>query len=493
MKDGPGDELIKAYFADPTSPEACEAIEAWAQEDPANMQELADFAVTEYLLHLEQKRLDTSATLSTLLEMEDVAESEVVVLDGKSPLAFKPSPPRKREASFTQDALSTGSYVLKHSLTPKNIAILATAASLLLGVVLAIVLLAGGPDDTQEIAGTPEQPAVVDGPIDVRPIVVATLTAEHEAVWDRRPGEDLYAGQRFELTQGFAQITTASGAIAILEAPVTIELINSPNALRLHAGKLVGICHTESSKGFVVKTDHADITDLGTEFGVTAHVDGVEAGVFVGEIAFKAPNAPSQVITHSQTARVLVKKDRPTLIIEDKPAEGYARRLPRPALITDASINLPGFKVEVVPNGVYEDAKLFSDRDHELNGIDVDGLPNVLIGGDLVRLPADATPDRTPSVGDKLRVEIELVQPADVYLLIKTHDGIPDWVTREYERTGLQTGIDFGAVGVGPGANIDGIQDVWKRKQQASGRVLVGQNMSRMYTIIAVPISERHD
>ena len=43
-----------------------------------------------------------------------------------------------------------------------------------------------------------------------------------------------------------------------------------------------------------------------------------------------------------------------------------------------------------MPNGVYEDAKLFTDRDHELNGIDAAGLPPVLIGGDLVRMPPRA-------------------------------------------------------------------------------------------------------
>ena len=114
--------------------------------------------------------------------------------------------------------------------------------------------------------------------------VVATLTAEHDAVWDRRPGEDLFAGQRFTLTQGLAEITTNRSAIAVIEAPATIELIND-NAIRLHAGKLVGICETESSKGFLVRTPHMDITDMGTRFGVDAtQTDATSVHVLQGEV-----------------------------------------------------------------------------------------------------------------------------------------------------------------------------------------------------------------
>ncbi|MEO0474949.1 MAG: hypothetical protein AAF085_03115, partial [Planctomycetota bacterium] len=124
--------------------------------------------------------------------------------------------------------------------------------------------------------------------------IVATLTAERDVVWDRRPGQDLYAGQRFTLNQGFAEITTASGAIAILEAPATIELLNNDNALRLLDGKLVGICETESSKGFVVRTLHMDITDLGTRFGVSVDpVHGTITKVFDGIVrAASTPSTP---------------------------------------------------------------------------------------------------------------------------------------------------------------------------------------------------------
>ncbi|MEM9347992.1 MAG: LamG-like jellyroll fold domain-containing protein [Planctomycetota bacterium] len=183
-----------------------------------------------------------------------------------------------------QKYASALSYVIRHTFTPKRAAMLATAAAVLLGVVLAIAFMTIGPDDPRPITHSPEQPGPTDEPTN-KPMVVAKLTAERDAVWDRRPGQDLFANQRFTLTQGFAEITTNHGAVAILEAPATIELLDNPNALRLQTGKLVGICGTESAKGFTVYTPNARIKDIGTEFGLEVDEAGsVIADVISGEI-----------------------------------------------------------------------------------------------------------------------------------------------------------------------------------------------------------------
>ncbi|MEM9347988.1 MAG: FecR domain-containing protein [Planctomycetota bacterium] len=180
-----------------------------------------------------------------------------------------------------QKYVSALSYVLSHTFTPKRVAVLATAAGLLVGAVIAILFLIDSRDVAEPIVGAGDPPPVDQAPIDVRH-VVATLTNEQDAVWDRRPGQDLYAGQRFTLNQGFAEVTTTRGAIAILEAPATIELLDH-NAIRLHTGLLVGICETESSKGFLIRTPHSDVTDLGTVFGVDCRNTGTTVSVFEGE------------------------------------------------------------------------------------------------------------------------------------------------------------------------------------------------------------------
>ncbi|MGB1125815.1 MAG: FecR domain-containing protein [Phycisphaeraceae bacterium] len=133
--------------------------------------------------------------------------------------------------------------------------------------------------------------------------VVATLTATHNAQWGGpasaglASGSDLQSGQKLTLTQGLAEITTNDGAIAILEAPATVELLDNNNAIRLHSGKLVGICETESSKGFLVRTPHLDITDLGTRFAVAIDQAGMTlAEVFDGKVVV-APSAHSGLTT----------------------------------------------------------------------------------------------------------------------------------------------------------------------------------------------------
>lgn len=138
-------------------------------------------------------------------------------------------------------------------------------------------------------------PQNVPAGVEIDPIV-ATLTATRDAQWDQADlvtDDRLMAGQRLSLIAGFAEITTSRGAVAILEAPVTVELIDSPNAIRLISGKLIGLCETESSKGFLVRTPHMDVTDLGTRFGVDlSHLDATEVHVLSGEVEVTSVYAP---------------------------------------------------------------------------------------------------------------------------------------------------------------------------------------------------------
>ncbi|MFN3167432.1 MAG: FecR domain-containing protein [Phycisphaeraceae bacterium] len=144
------------------------------------------------------------------------------------------------------------------------------------------------------------------GPVDPSPAplptpAVAALTAEFGAVWERRPGQDLYAGQRFTLNAGMAEVTTASGAVLLLEAPATIELLRNDNAIRLHAGKLVGVCETQRSEGFVVHTPHMNIKDLGTRFGVDATAQATtRVHVFEGRVEAATPRHAGNSVHRQQ-------------------------------------------------------------------------------------------------------------------------------------------------------------------------------------------------
>jgi len=367
----------------------------------------------------------------------------------------------------------------------------AVAAVLALTFTLVFVSYRAG-DSSPALVQHPVSPSPSD-----RPAWVATLTGQTDAVWEKRPAKELYAGQRLTLNEGFAQITTHRGAKAILEAPCTIELTKSDNEFLLVSGKLVGLCHTKLSTGFVVKTPYADITDLGTEFGVTVTPAGVEASVFVGEVAVKTPDAPSKLITQSQTAKVMLDRGQPEVVVVDTVAQGYFQRLPREPLISAARINDPRFKVEVVPQGMFEDVKSCTDRDYELNGVDEKGLPRALIGGDLVRMPANARPEFTPDIND-ISVQIDLAKPADIYIVLQQQSEVPQWILEDYTKTDMVVGIDWSGnyknisaqnavLGVGPGASIDSFADVWQRKEPAAGTLTTGAlpELKGIYYIVA--------
>jgi hypothetical protein len=229
------------------------------------------------------------------------------------------------------------------------------AALLAIAVTLIITLSGSTP------APTPA-PHASDHPKTPRGSTVATLTAEHDAVWSLNPGESLRpgsalaSGQRLTLTTGLAEITTNDGAIAILEAPASIEMLDNENAIRLHAGKLVGICETESSKGFLVRTPHLHITDLGTRFGVDADANTTEVHVFEGEVqAERVDAAPaSQPITlvANQSARTLADTDTITRIDHDADrfaAVNHDGSLNRSVLLarTDAGLDI----VDIIAGG----------------------------------------------------------------------------------------------------------------------------------------------
>lgn len=160
------------------------------------------------------------------------------------------------------------------------------------GSVAAFIAIAGLLAVVLDPPGT-RDPLAADDPPDTAPRVVASWTGLDQAAFrdasgqpvTPAPGDTLASGQRLTLTEGFAELTTARGAIAVLQAPCEIELLDDDNALRLHAGKLLGVCETPSSKGFRVHTPHLDVVDLGTRFGVAIGASGgTLAEVFEGSI-----------------------------------------------------------------------------------------------------------------------------------------------------------------------------------------------------------------
>jgi ferric-dicitrate binding protein FerR (iron transport regulator) len=526
------DSEIDAFIEGQLTAEDAAVLDAWIAADPANASTFLQLIRThqalrdighEARLTREAERVEADgldlATLHVLARQEASAQ-EVPFASVHEPLANKvqevEASRRTSDLYVTLNDLAwasgkAGRYLLRSKAF--------VAGSLAAAVLLSLLLLSPWDDEASDPITVPEIADASPGDTDAQalrtaPRTVARLTASDNAVWAKQTAEGasapgsqltigtpLHPGTRLTLTAGFAEITTNDGAIAILEAPATIELLDNDNALKLHSGKLVGICETDASKGFIVRTPHMDITDLGTRFGVTVHSDRIETTVFAGEVLAKPSSGKARRITHSQTARLDLNRPEQTLIVDSRVAQGYVQQVPRPSLITDATLNLKGFALRVMPQGMQEDAKLFTDRDYEVNGIDETGIPAFLVGGDLVMMPSDARPEINPVVGERLKVEVEVSQPAEIYLLIEQSRKNGLWLERDYVKTEFMVGNDrispdlsHESLGVGPGVSIDRHFEVWKRKEPITQRTVVGEAIDgTMYAIVARPLSNDND
>ena len=324
-------ETIEAYLLGQLPEDQVEPLDRRLRNDPQALHQLSEAIQVMSLVRQEfaseaqyqaangKEPLlqDFNTLLKELGELE--ASAETVTLAVEEVSADEPADERSLSR---HDFVAAGSYLFRHTFTPKVIAALATAAALLLGVTLLIVLSAPEQAESPVTAGAndSEQSAPAASP-------VATLTAQHEARWvggDRVTGQPLHPGQRLTLLQGYVEIETEHGATAILEAPCSIEFTDSKNAIVLNHGKLVGQCLTPKSRGFTVHTPDAKVVDIGTVFGVK--VDGqTVAHVIEGEIDVAPANSDETVepvrLTAGQAVRVDAESQR--VVAVASPTEPY--------------------------------------------------------------------------------------------------------------------------------------------------------------------------
>jgi hypothetical protein len=127
---------------------------------------------------------------------------------------------------------------------------------------------------------------------------VACVTSLHNVAWAKPEGgadaappgrhASLFAGQRFDLVRGLAEITFDGGATTIIEGPAAFEVV-SPATGRLYAGRLTATLDKMVAKAagagsrFAIETPTATVTDLGTSFGVAVAAAGeTNVSVFDG-------------------------------------------------------------------------------------------------------------------------------------------------------------------------------------------------------------------
>jgi hypothetical protein len=407
------------------------------------------------------------------------------------------------------------------------------AATVLIALSLAIISAYRGP----QVAGGPQpegganEKAVMEQ--DARPSLptqqsdsvagVATLTRLRDVKWaeETKAASEmsrLIIGQILHVDEGEAEVEFDQAVKMVIRGPAQVEIrsateVFSPfGTLSARVGK-TGI-------GFVIETPAGRITDLGTEFGVAIHEQGdTDVAVFRGAVDLtygprdsKLEPSMSRRLVQGQGLRldsdghwerlVSINDSRFPNVNQGASTTGA----PRSSIITDIRDNVrdgvDSKFYRIVPGGLREDAPAYVDREHQWNGIDAAGIPPILLGSDYVM------PFNGDKLLPKLNVKVRIGQPAVLFVFLSDVARVPDWLTKDFEKTDMRIGLDESSefsnpayrLAIGPGEGINTRFSIWKREITKPTTVTLGsiEQGKRawgfcMYGIAAVPLEAARD
>jgi hypothetical protein len=104
------------------------------------------------------------------------------------------------------------------------------------------------------------------------------------------------------LESGLAQVVFYSGARVVLEGPAEVRLV-SPHEAICPVGRLLAEV-PEPARGFRLRTDHLNVVDLGTSFGIDASHGRTEVHVFRGKVELLPGTRAKQSLSESEAALV---------------------------------------------------------------------------------------------------------------------------------------------------------------------------------------------
>jgi len=242
-----------------------------------------------------------------------------------------------------------------------------------------------------------------------------TLVATIDASWDVSQavpqfGKTMPTGE-VQLDSGLARIKFATGVEVIVEAPARLKA-DQVNGIWLLSGKLTAEV-PPPGHGFTVKCPDATIVDLGTEFGIDLHGDGLaDVDVFKGTVTL-APEAPKSPDSVAPT---------PPLTL----TAGSARQVSPNATVTSINSNAAGY--------IRRD-----DFDQFLAAPDSQSLVRWRVYSDRLRedpdLVAYYTFERSPDSG-RLVNESSVGSSLDGTLVHGTSDSGPQWSTGRWPGKG---------------------------------------------------------
>ncbi|QDU55033.1 FecR domain-containing protein [Aeoliella mucimassa] len=331
---------------------------------------------------------------------------------------------------------------------------------------------------------------------------------------------EVLQGDTLWLREGAIELRMVSNAVAVLESPVIMQIVSADRIRMIDGDVMINV--PSEAEGFTIESEAAEVLHLGAECSVGVEAGSTNVVVFDGdlELRFKVmPNddgaKPREVLKKLRAGEAVQVTRAGTLSrIVDVQRLGVGRHAVDKnenviASVTDNNVreDLWSF-YEIVPNGLQEDALAYVDRpSHEWNGVTAAGIPEYLIGAELVK-----TFNNDKMIGP-LNISLTLAQPAIVYVFLDERITTPEWLVESFENTGDEIGLDEGeflipgsgvATDVGPGKSIERRFSVWRKVMPKGGVANLGPNGplistgkrhkslkagANMYGVAAVPLT----
>jgi hypothetical protein len=299
------------------------------------------------------------------------------------------------------------------------------------------------------------------------------------------------AVSELQMPSGSFRFRLGSGVVVGVAGPAELQFF-SPMHLRVIRGKVTADVG-EHGKGFIVDTAQTRVVDLGTRFGVDVAESGhTDVVVFQGEVELHDADTGSEAarsssvsrLVEGQAVRVNVAKEMSRISSvssgpEDDDEWSTSGVTDLSSVITAVHDNLhnpqSNFYYRILRGGMREDARAFIAKRHEWNGLDESGLPEWLMGADLVQtFPAG---DRNTT----LQLTVTTAMPTEIYVFVDSRVAPPSWLKDEFTDTGVRIGLENAPLpdsGMktqrGPGSGKLAPFAVWKRVLPKAGDYVFG-------------------
>jgi hypothetical protein len=324
-------------------------------------------------------------------------------------------------------------------------------------------------------------------------------------------------GQSLEFDVGSVEVLYENGVQFVVQGPAKCQFISESQVLA-SSGKLVARVGPEAT-GFEIVTPHAKVIDRGTSFGMTIDPDHqTDVVVYEGIVDLSLPEKSASSNRRLNAGEAIrVGRDGQVGRIASVNGDSF---LPPPRVaeagsdssrvIVSVTDNLKSSQTakyyRVVAHGFREDCLAYVDRRHQWNGLDDQGIPPFLAGGDYVMTFND------DKVQHDLGIAVTLAQPARLFLLIDDRARPPKWLKDSFVDTGWDVGIDEGyddvpevQTSIGPGKSIEYAFSVWSQDVPTPSTVMLGslqeeeidspprEVLRAMYGIVATPLAGAGD